>query len=209
MFSRKLVLGVAAGVLVVVAATWTTLRAFDPQPDPPAFGVVSITPDQTIRLNAVCSEHGVGSVPPAPCRAELMLHDAAGNVLASQVVRLKPGQATFLDYRIGIRTAPFERVGIVPCVIPDPQRGRMLATAEIFDNTTGQTAFRQPGDPAAVVHHWPGRRRTVTATAVTQAWVTGVTESCSHFVFGQTARLDGGHDDALASDRVLRLPGRS
>ena len=131
---------VAAGVLAV-GATWTTLRAFDPQPDPPSFGVASITPDQTIRLNAVCSEHGVGDVPPAPCRAELMLHDSAGNVLVSQVVRLKPGQATFLDYRIGIRTAPFERVGIVPCVIPDPEHGRMLATAEVFENTSGQTSF--------------------------------------------------------------------
>lgn len=140
MFHSKLALGVAAAVLASVA-TGTTLRAFDPQPDPPAFGVVSITPDQTIRLNAVCSEHGVGGVPPAPCRAGLMLHDAAGNVLASQVVRLNPGQATFIDYRIGIRTAPFERVGIVPCVIPDPERGRMLATAEVFDNTSGQTAF--------------------------------------------------------------------
>jgi hypothetical protein len=139
-FLSKLVIGVAAGVLVA-GATWTTLRAFDPQPDPPSFGVVSITPDQTIRLNAVCSEHGVGAVPPAPCRAELMLHDAAGNVLASQDVRLRPGQAAFLDYRIGIRTAPFERVGIVPCVIPDPERGRILPTAEVFDNTTGQTAF--------------------------------------------------------------------
>jgi hypothetical protein len=39
---RKNVLGVAAGALVVGAA-WTTLVAFDPQPDPPAFGVISIT----------------------------------------------------------------------------------------------------------------------------------------------------------------------
>ena len=82
MFRKNAVLGVAAGALVVGAA-WTTLVAFDPQPDPPAFGVISITPDQTIRLNAVCSEHGVKGTP-APCRAELMFHDAAGNVLASQ-----------------------------------------------------------------------------------------------------------------------------
>jgi hypothetical protein len=140
MVNSKLGVGVVVGALVA-GATWTTLRAFDPQPDPPAFGVVSITPDQTIRLNAVCSERGVGGLPPDPCRAELMLHDAAGNVLASQAVWLKPGQSTFLDYRIGIRTAAFERIGIVPCVIPDPERGRILPTAEVFDNATGQTAF--------------------------------------------------------------------
>jgi hypothetical protein len=140
MVNRKLVLGIAAGVLVV-GATWTTLRAFDPQPDPPAFGVVSITPDQTIRLNAVCSQRDVNGVPPDLCRARLILHDAAGNVLASQAVWLRPGQSTFLDYRIGARTEAFERAGIVPCIIPDPERGRILATAEVFDNTTGQTVF--------------------------------------------------------------------
>ena len=140
MFKRNLVLGVAAGALIV-GAGWTTLWAFDPQPDPPAFGVVSITPDQTIRLNAVCSEHGARGVPAGPCRAELMLHDAAGTVLVSQIVRLRPGQTTFLDYTVGIRTTPLERVGIVPCILPDPERGRMLPTVEVFDNATGQTAF--------------------------------------------------------------------
>jgi hypothetical protein len=139
-FNRNLVIGIAAGALLA-GATWTTLAAFDPQPDPPAFGIVSITPEQTIRLNAVCSEHGVRGIPPVACRAELMFHDAAGNVLLSQVVRLKPGQATFLDYTVGIRTAPFERVAIQPCVIPDPERGRMLPTVEVFDNATGQTAL--------------------------------------------------------------------
>jgi hypothetical protein len=136
--TRDLALGVAAGVLVV-GATWATLVAFDPQPDPPAFGVVSITPDQTIRLNVVCSEHGVKGTPPDPCRAELMFHDAAGNVLASKIVRLRPGQATSLDYTIGVRTEALQRVGIVPCVLPDPEQGRMLPTAEVFDNTSGQT----------------------------------------------------------------------
>ena len=140
MFKRNLVLGVAAGSLIVGAA-WTTLAAFDPQPDPPAFGVVSITQNQTIRLNAVCSEHGAKGVPPGPCRAELMLHDAAGNVLVSQIVRLKPGQTTFLDYAVDLRTPPLERVGIIPCVLPDPERGRLLPTVEVFDSATGQTAF--------------------------------------------------------------------
>lgn len=139
MFRKNALLAVAAAL--VAAGAWTTLVAFDPQPDPPAFGLISITPDQTIRLNAVCSAHGVRGVPAAPCRAELMFHDAAGNVLISQVVRLKPGQAAFLDYSLVSRTTPLERVGIIPCVLPDPARGRLLPTAEVFDSVTGQTAF--------------------------------------------------------------------
>lgn len=140
MLNRNLAFGVAAGVLVVGAA-WARLVAFDPQPDPPAFGVVSITPDQTIRLNAVCSEHGVKGTPPDPCRAELMFHDAAGNVLASKIVRLRPGQSTSLDYTIGVRTDALQRAGIVPCVLPDPEHGRVLPTTEVFDNTNGQTVL--------------------------------------------------------------------
>ena len=140
MSKRTLALGFTAGCLAI-AATWIPALAFDPQPDPPAFGVVSITPDQTIRLNAVCSSHGVRGVPPEACSAELMFHDAAGNVLASHIVRLRPGQAAFLDFTVGARTEALERVGIQPCIIPAPDRGRMLPTAEVFDTATGQTAF--------------------------------------------------------------------
>ena len=137
-FRKNALLAVAAAL--VAGGAWTTLVAFDPQPDPPAFGVISITPDQTIRLNAVCSAHGVKGEPAAPCLVELMFHDAAGNVLVSQAVRLRPGQAASLDYST-VRTAGFDRVGIVPCIQPDPARGRVLPTAEVFDSVTGQTAF--------------------------------------------------------------------
>ena len=137
---KTLAVGLAAAALVLGAMSGTA-TAFDPQPDPPAFGIVSINPDQTIRLNVVCWAHNVDDLPPGPCRGELMFHDVAGNIVARQSVRLAPGQAAFLDFTLGVRTSPGDLVGIVPCVIPGPNSGRGLPTVEVFDTLSGKTAL--------------------------------------------------------------------
>jgi hypothetical protein len=147
MQTRKLAV-VAIATVVSVGALYTTATAFDPQPDPPAFGVVSITPDQALRLNAVCAGHGVNGTPPDPCRAELMFHTAAGDTILSRFVELRPGEAAFIDVSPGTRTAAGERVGIIPCIIPGPDSGRLLPTAEVFNTTTGETSlFINPVTP--------------------------------------------------------------
>lgn len=137
---KTLAVRLAAGALVLGAMSGTAI-AFDPQPDPPAFGIVSINPDQTIRLNVVCWAHEVDDVPPGPCRGELMFHDMAGNTVARQSVRLAPGQAAFLDFTLGVRTSPSDLVGIDPCWIPDQHSGRGLPTVEVFDTLSGKIAL--------------------------------------------------------------------
>jgi hypothetical protein len=117
-----------------------TANAFNPQPDPPGFGIVSINPDQTIRLNVVCWEHDINGLPPGPCKGELMFHDMAGNIVARQAVRLAPGEAAFLDFTMG-RASTGVLVGIDPCWIPDPTSGRALPTAEVFDSASGRVAL--------------------------------------------------------------------
>jgi len=139
---------VAVVALLSVGALWTTATAFNPQPDPPGFGLVSVTPDQALRLNAVCSAHGVNGTPPDPCRAELMFHNVAGDVISSRFVELQPGQAAFIEVSPGLRTAAGERVGIIPCIIPGPDSGRLLPTAEVFNTETGETSlFINPVTP--------------------------------------------------------------
>lgn len=136
---KTLAIVLAAGA-VVLGAMAGTAGAFNPQPDPPAFGIVSINPDQTIRLNVVCWAHHVDDVPPGPCRGELMFHDMAGNTVARQSVRLAPGQAAFLDFTPGVRASPGDLVGIDPCWIPGPNSGRALPTVEVFDTLSGRIA---------------------------------------------------------------------
>jgi hypothetical protein len=134
----------AAGLTVSAALFGSltgTAAAFNPQPDPPAFGIVSINPDQTIRLNVVCWEHDVDGVPPGPCHGELMFHDITGNIVARQLIRLAPGQAAFLDFTFGRGTSPGILVGADPCWIPDPTSGRALPTAEVFDTASGRVAL--------------------------------------------------------------------
>jgi len=129
----------AAAAVSLVVATGSAF-AFNPMPEPPAFGIVSINADQTIRLNVVCWEHEVAGMPPSPCSGELMFHDTEGNIVARQIVRLRPGGATLLDFSVGARTSPALLVGIDPCWIPDPSSGRALPTVEVFDSASGRVA---------------------------------------------------------------------
>jgi len=138
MKSFKIVIGAATLAIVGVGVLSITVRAFDPQPDPPGFGLVTLVNGQSIRVNVVCSPHGVRRFPPGPCSGDLLIHDAAGNTLASQEVRLLPGQAASLAFDL-FREAggPF---GIDPCWIPsDFNTGHAIPSAEVFSTETGRT----------------------------------------------------------------------
>jgi hypothetical protein len=54
-FSKSLFMIALVGVLMAIFGVWLTthVRAFNPQPDPPAFGLISLNPGQTLRLNVV------------------------------------------------------------------------------------------------------------------------------------------------------------
>ena len=137
---RTFAAGLAA-TFVLLAGSSGTASAFNPQPDPPGFGIVSINPDQTIRLNVVCWEHAVNGLPPDPCHGELMFHDMAGNIVAIQTVKLGPGQAASLDFTYARGASPGLLVGIEPCWIPDPTSGRALPTTEVFETSSGRVAL--------------------------------------------------------------------
>ncbi len=137
---KTLAAGLAVGA-VMLGVQSGPAAAFNPQPDPPAFGIVSINFDQTIRLNVVCWEHVVDGVPPGPCHGDLMFHDMAGNIVAMQTVKLAPGQAAFLDFTPVRGAGSGNLVGIDPCWIPDPTSGRALPTTEVFDTQSGRIAL--------------------------------------------------------------------
>jgi hypothetical protein len=160
--ARTVTLGLAIVTAITIAAVGVGvahLGAFNPQPDPPRFGMVGIAEGQTARLNLVnLLPASPVALPPGPCRAELQFLDGDGSVLASRLVQLEAGHAAFLDFTpafvpintVGDAAAPLRAeirasvnlgVGGLP---PGPCR----ATLEIFDNTTARTAiFVQPGPP--------------------------------------------------------------
>ena len=83
---KSLAVGLVVGCIMLGVMSGPAV-AFNPQPDPPGFGIVSINPDQTIRLNVVCWQHPVDGIPPGPCSGELIFHDMAGNDVARQTSR--------------------------------------------------------------------------------------------------------------------------
>ena len=136
--SAKSVITAAAGAALVVAGMTVRSGAFNPQPDPPGFGLVTLVNGQGIRVNVVCSEHGAGRLPPGPCAGELMIHDAAGNTLASQEVRLLPGQAASLP--LSLLRESGDPFGIDPCWAPFADNaGIAIPSAEVFSTESGRT----------------------------------------------------------------------
>ncbi|HSV15546.1 MAG TPA: hypothetical protein VLI90_14895, partial [Tepidisphaeraceae bacterium] len=113
------------------------LVGFNPQPDPPAFGMVSLK-NQAIRMNVSCFEHPVNGVPPGPCRGTAMFHNAAGDVVKSGRYDLKAGETAALLYDPA--AAAGSTVAIIPCVLPEIG-GRAVPNVEVIDTATGDTAL--------------------------------------------------------------------
>lgn len=145
---QKYVWGSLFAVLILAGVLSGTAGAFNPQPDPPGFGMIGIAQGQTARLNLVHAVSGDVLSPPDPCRALLRFFDADGNLLARRRVDVAPGRSTFLDFTpsfappIGDVIAPARAqiraavaFGSDSLLAPDPCR----VTLEIFDNATGRT----------------------------------------------------------------------
>jgi hypothetical protein len=148
----------AASVAVLVGAGLLSrsATAFNPQPDPPRFGMVGIVDSQTARLNLV--NLGIPTpdgLPPGPCRAHLKFFDGEGNLLASQRVDLKPGQAAFLDFApsfnppVNDTNSGPQRAEIRGAIVPidGAYAPPCKATVEIFDNATGRSSIFIPPGP--------------------------------------------------------------
>jgi hypothetical protein len=122
---RRIAMALAGTAVIAVG----NARAFNPQPEPPAFGIVGLSQTQTAILNAVLTQ------PPDPARpaCELVLsfvdadgqpfHDAAGTEITKRVM-LQGAKARSLQLRpaeavpVGQTRAPIRAVVSQP---PDPQ----------------------------------------------------------------------------------------
>ena len=150
--SKVITVAVLAGILITTATLLdrTRVSAFNPQPDPPAFGMLAVTHGQTARLNVVDTM----DVPPGPCReVELMFLDSEGNIRQRSVQCLMSGHAAFLDLNGNFLELTDNRAEIRGKVhlINPPERTMtsFVATIEVFDNETGRTSFilAPPPDP--------------------------------------------------------------
>jgi hypothetical protein len=144
-------------VFVSVFLAVKSAHAFNPQPDPPGFGMFGITREQTLRLNVSDVPAANPQTPPDPCRVELTFVDSAGNQLVPAVQRtIAPGASTHLDlngadlFPIG-DVAGLTRLEVRPVIRFLPNRaetgrrllppGPCVTTIELIDHSNGKTVL--------------------------------------------------------------------
>jgi hypothetical protein len=164
--TRKVALGAA---LVVLSATG--LSAIPTPHMATRFGLIGIVSGQTLRLNVVNVSEGT-SCPSDPTSWSLGFVDLNGAIVKGpdgnaieRTVSLRRGQGAFLDLMLMPTDSLRSRVQIRPVVramIVDGGRAMIIdgcivaATAEVFDNETGQTQFLVPGETVYLKEVDPG-----------------------------------------------------
>src|SRR5262249_33837954 len=145
--SAKLFVAVLlTAMFVATAAIWnsTRVKAFNPQPDPPAV-LFGITRDQTARLN-VANVNGNST---APIVVQFNFSDAGGQVLAQSVQSIEGGHAMSFDLDgaavIPMEIGRIELVGQVKFLVapsnPDRNTPGIMPTIEVIDNLTAKTSW--------------------------------------------------------------------
>ncbi len=151
---------IAAGmVLVFVKFAPQVVKAFNPQPDPPGFGIFGITEGQSIRFSVVNTNLSAPPEPdlPPPCRVVMTLRDSTGSPVlrpngtpVHRVVELGRGESASLAFNGD--NLPRGSDGLVRPDIKiqqaDPVDGQFpppcIPSAEVISNANGRTQFMVP-----------------------------------------------------------------
>jgi len=158
----------SAFLMLLVLGLTTSAQAFNPQPDPPGFGMIGIVRGQTARLNVVIDNPNTIDNP--NILVALSFVDDMGIVLVESRVHLTPGRAQHLDYSSAIGTLLRKQIRAIVRFIdspdlrdnPNARKGgpHILGTVEVFDTESGRTAFILPGTETFFKEVEPGTPRT-------------------------------------------------
>jgi hypothetical protein len=136
---------VIPAALLALALTWAIghqrvlAQFFNPQPDPPGFGIVGLMVSETMRTHAFCEDHTIAGVPPGPCSVLLEFRNGSNTVLKTTTLSLQPGHYGKLDL-LGTDlkwNSGQVRQEIHPNV--EFETGHVILTVQMFDTATGQT----------------------------------------------------------------------
>lgn len=160
--------------IVLLTAGAERVRAFNPQPDPPGFGMVGLAAGQTARLSVVRVDNpdAIDNEDIRPVTLKLTFLDRDGHVILTRdgvrvesTVVLRPGRSAFLDLDSRGMVIEGGRASIRAFVQParrppgprdsDPE---WLPTLELYDNETGRASFvLQPGSDRYFKEVEPGQ----------------------------------------------------
>jgi hypothetical protein len=126
--------------------TTVLIPAVPSWPANPVFGTLGVTIFQTARLNVV-------AYPPNPCIGTISFADQNGNVIGKPMeVNLSPGQATFMDLPGSTVVTGLGKSAEIQPVVNVQQAGApnaCIASTEIYNNLTGETAVYFPPGPCS------------------------------------------------------------
>jgi len=138
----KRVFTITSAALLVVVVTGGIVKAFNPQPDPPAlFGMFGITPGETMQLNIVNVQ--LSGVPPGPCKVTLRFLDSSGIILKQQTVTVKSTQAAALTIT-GAEAGGGFRNEVHPVLVVPANEATgcsAIGSVEVFNSTSGETTL--------------------------------------------------------------------
>jgi len=146
-------------------------HAFNPQPDPPGFGMFGITEVQRAHLHVALPavQKTRGGFPPGPCRVDASFVDEAGMTVASETHTIMPGETATMIFTPAREVPPpsgeIGAAALVPAVRhqlravvmpldralpPGPCKG-LVATVQV-DNQQGgaPTLTLSPRDPSSL-----------------------------------------------------------
>jgi hypothetical protein len=132
-------------LIALGCASAVTLWAFNPQPDPPGFGLISLADNEVMRLNVVC-HNPPGYLPSGErnaCTVNIGFMGADGRMLKYMLKTIQPNAADFIEItRSDLRALGLTggRIGIAPCVLPDTG-SRVIPTVEVYDLYTNKTNY--------------------------------------------------------------------
>lgn len=111
-------------------------------PPTPALGMLGVTLNQTVRLNAI-------AYPPNPCAGTLSFNNANGQQVGNTMsVDLNPGQAAFLDLPgSDVVSGTGQRGEVLPVLTTSSTT--CVISAEIYNNSTAGTAVFFPPSPCS------------------------------------------------------------
>jgi hypothetical protein len=140
---------------LILAAMIPSLATAHDRDAPLPFGLGYIVAGQTARLAVVNVTRFIPGEPILPCRATLSFVNGSGQVAtntdglpATERVTLAAGASTTFEFPAPAdATGAANRVALRPVLQKDSERCALLASAEVFDGTTGATTVVQPSDP--------------------------------------------------------------
>ena len=136
-------------ICLMVGASWSQVaHAFNPQPDPPGFGMFGIANGQTAHLNVKLERLDTKIYSPDPFRVTLYFLNGDGRTLTQQTFAVSAGQSVILDYAPpALPTGLRQRIR--PIVIVEPDASGVIpdykAVVEVLDNDTQRNVFVYAG----------------------------------------------------------------